>query len=123
MQTIYHQITGEEKVLDSVDAREHIATGRWAYTLPKPQVVSTEETFLDEFNENKDSDVDQTEDNLPDPEADLDGQGTDSELDPTSQAAYDQRQDLFDQSKSEAEVASSEVIEEIAKSKKDKHKK
>jgi hypothetical protein len=53
----------------------------------------------------------------------LDGQGTDSELDPTSQAAYDQRQDLFDQSKSEAEVASSEVIEEIAKSKKDKHKK
>lgn len=120
MQTIYHQVTGEEKVLDSVDAREHIATGRWAYTRAKPKVENTEETFLDEFNESKDSDVDQTEDNLPDPEADLDGQGPDNELDPTSKEAYDQRQDLFDQSKSEAEVASSEVIEQIAKSKKNK---
>jgi hypothetical protein len=120
MQTIYHQITGEAKILESVDAREHIATGRWGYTRPQSKIPDehTEETYLDEFNQNGDNDDNQTEDNLPGHEADLGGQGSDSKLDPTSQEAYDQRQDLFNQSKSEAEVAASEVIDEIAKSKK-----
>lgn len=119
MKTIYHQVTGEEKILESVDAREHIASGRWAYARPEPQ-DKVEETFLDEFNDEGVDNVNQDTGNLPDPEADLDGQRNNTELDPTSQEAYAEREALFDQSRSEAEVKSSEVIEEIAKTKKSK---
>lgn len=38
MKTIYHAVTGEVREVDSVDARELIATGRWSES---PTVVSS----------------------------------------------------------------------------------
>lgn len=37
MVTIYNVTSGEAKTLDYVDAREHVATGRWAFGLPEPE--------------------------------------------------------------------------------------
>ena len=37
MQTIYNA-QGESKECDSVDAREHIASGRWFTSAPAPEV-------------------------------------------------------------------------------------
>lgn len=36
MVTIYNVATGEPKTLDMVDAREHVASGRWGFGLPEP---------------------------------------------------------------------------------------
>lgn len=36
MRTIYNK-DGKEKQVESVDAREHVATGRWFYDPPKPE--------------------------------------------------------------------------------------
>lgn len=36
MVTIYNVASGEPKSLDMVDAREHVASGRWAFTPVKP---------------------------------------------------------------------------------------
>lgn len=45
MVTIYNVATGEPKTLDMVDAREHVASGRWGFGLPEPakavEVVDT----------------------------------------------------------------------------------
>ena len=39
MVTIYNVASGEPKELDMVDAREHVASGRWAFTPAKPLPV------------------------------------------------------------------------------------
>lgn len=36
MVTIYNVATGEPKTLDMVDAREHVASGRWGFGLSEP---------------------------------------------------------------------------------------
>jgi len=36
MVTIYNVATGEPKTLDMVDAREHVASGRWGFGPPEP---------------------------------------------------------------------------------------
>ena len=45
MVTIYNVASGEAKTLDMVDAREHAASGRWAFTPAKP--VPTPEPVAD----------------------------------------------------------------------------
>lgn len=45
MVTIYNVATGEPKTLDMVDAREHVASGRWGFGLPEPvQAVEVVDT-------------------------------------------------------------------------------
>lgn len=45
MVTIYNVATGKPKTLDMVDAREHVASGRWGFGLPEPvPVVDTTST-------------------------------------------------------------------------------
>ena len=43
MKTIYNALTGEPKTLDFVDAREHIATGRWVDEKPVIEEVKEQE--------------------------------------------------------------------------------
>lgn len=50
MVTIYNVTTGEPKTLDMVDAREHVASGRWGFGPPEPvQVAEVVDTKSNPF--------------------------------------------------------------------------
>lgn len=101
MVVIYNVETGKEKVLDAVDAYEHIETGRWqAQPVEQPGLQLEEQTFDEQYINS----VEQTEES--------------ENKDPTSAEAYAERQEAFEVNAAEKQEQIDGVEEEITKAKK-----
>lgn len=103
MEKIYSLETGECKTLDSVDAKEHIATGRWS---SQPIV----QPMLNEQGENFDEELmaainDQEE------------KQEEKQEDTTTAEAYAARQAEFEQAEAEKATRVTEIEKEIKKAK------
>lgn len=103
MVVIYNVETGAEKILDAVDAYEHIETGRWqAEPVEQPGPPLEESNFDEQYIES----VHQNE--------------TEENKDPTSAEAYAERQEAFEVSAAEKQEQIDGVEEEITKAKRGK---
>lgn len=50
---IIYDKEGSQKDLESVDAREYVATGRWFYSPPEPEVIQEPDQIVREVEETK----------------------------------------------------------------------